>query len=68
MRSLQVEDPADWLDGLVWCRPQNEDLLLVCKPIKDAMILSLHASEVADTSVRFVEVQLHPKLQQKIVF
>ena len=44
-----------WLDGLVWSRPQNEDLLLVCKPIKDPMVLSLHVSDVADTSVRLVE-------------
>ena len=46
-----------WLDGLVWSRPQNEDLLLVCKPIKDPMILSLHVSDVADTSVSSLRLQ-----------
>ncbi len=44
-----------WLEGMVWCRPNNEDLLMVLKPIKDSMVLSLHVTEVANTSVRLVE-------------
>ncbi len=44
-----------WLDGMVWCRPQNEDLMMVCKPIKDAVVLSLHVVQVKDSSHLKVE-------------
>lgn len=54
-----------WLEGLVWCRPHNEDLVLVCKPIKDPVVLSLHVVEVNGTSSLQVEAM---KMNGDVVF
>ena len=55
-----------WLEGMVWCRPTNEDLLMVTKPIRDSIVLSLQVTEVANnTDLLLVEAS---KLSGDILF
>lgn len=44
-----------WVEGMVWCRPGQDQIMLVTRPIKPPMVLQLHMVEVNDASHLKVE-------------
>lgn len=54
-----------WLEGMVWCRPNNEDLLMVTKPIREKIVVSLQVNATNSTDLVLVEAS---KLSGEILF